>query len=218
MAMLMLNVGILAIVAAFSSGNSALARANRISTAGALANKQMEVYRGIKYDNIVFTTTEWNSAIADSTYTNDTVYQQNMANPTAPKALVGTVTNCPANVPTNACDPSYTTTGADHRSYRVDTYLYYDTPSYGNQLRTVTVVIRNPDDLTRTYSRVTSTFDPSIGGKLRTQGDGSVTVVDDGVVVVLPLLPLPLLLVPLPALLVVEPPGTPVPSGLKTSV
>ena len=131
---------------------------------GLLANKQMEVYRGIKYDNIVFTTTEWNSAIANSTYTNDTVYQQNMLNPTAPKALVGTVTNCPANVPTNACDPSYTTTGADHRSYRVDTYLYYDTPSYGNQLRTVTVVIRNPDDLTRTYSRVTSTFDPSIGG------------------------------------------------------
>src|SRR2546423_5337614 len=77
MAMVMLNVGILAIVAAFSSGNSALARANRISTAGALANKQMEIYRGIEYDNIVFTTTEWNSAIADSTYTNDTVYQQN---------------------------------------------------------------------------------------------------------------------------------------------
>jgi hypothetical protein len=45
-----------------------------------------------------------------------------------------------------------------------------------------------------------------------------VTVVDDGVVVVLPLLPLPLLLVPLPALLVVEPPGTPVPSGFRTSV
>jgi hypothetical protein len=48
-----------------------------------------------------------------------------------------------------------------------------------------------------------------------------VTVVDDGVVVVvvpLPLLPLPLLLVALPALLLVEPPGTPVPSGFRTSV
>ncbi|MDX6386871.1 MAG: hypothetical protein QOD85_673, partial [Gaiellaceae bacterium] len=32
MAMVMLNVGILAVVAAFSSGNAALARANRIST------------------------------------------------------------------------------------------------------------------------------------------------------------------------------------------
>jgi Tfp pilus assembly protein PilV len=164
MAMVMLNVGILAIVAAFSSGNAALSRANRISTAGALANKQMEVYRGLKYDNIVFLTSEWNSAIADSTYTADTTYQQNMSSPVAPKALVATVSTCPANVPASACDPSYTITGADHRSYRVDTYLYFDTPSYGNQLRTVTVVIRDPDDLTRTFARVTSTFDPSIGG------------------------------------------------------
>ena len=164
MAMVMLNVGILAIVAAFSSGNAALSRANRISTAGALANKQMEVYRGLKYDNIVFVTSEWNSAIADSTYTADTTYQQNMSSPVAPKALVATVSTCPANVPASACDPSYTTTGADRKSYRVDTYLYFDTPNYGNQLKTVTVVIRDPDDLTRTFARVTSTFDPSIGG------------------------------------------------------
>jgi type II secretory pathway pseudopilin PulG len=164
MAMVMLNVGILAIVAAFSSGNAALARASRISTAGALANKQMEAYRGLRYDTIVFTTTEWNAALADSTYTSDTVYQTNMANPPAPKALVGTVTNCPANVPTTACDPSYTTTGADHKSYRVDTYLYYDTPPSGNQLKTITVVVRNPDDLTRTFARVSSTFDSSTMG------------------------------------------------------
>ena len=163
MAMVMLNVGILAIVAAFSSGSTALARANRISTAGTVANKQMEVYRGLKYDNIVFITSEWNSAIADSTYTADTTYQQNMLNPVAPKAIVPTVTSCPANVPTTACDPSYTTAGADHRSYRVDTYLYFDTPSFGNQLKTITVVIRDPDDLSRTFVRVTSTFDPSTG-------------------------------------------------------
>jgi type II secretory pathway pseudopilin PulG len=163
MAIVMLNVGILAIVAAFSSGNAALARASRISTAGALANKQMEIYRGLKYDNIVFITSRWNSAIADSTYTSDTVYQQNMANPVAPKALVPSVSTCPANVPATACDPSYTTTGADHRSYRVDTYLYFDTPTYGNQLKTITVVVRDSQDLTRSYSRVSSTFDPSTG-------------------------------------------------------
>ena len=163
MAIVMLNIGILAILAAFSSGNTALARASRISTAGTLASKQMEVYHGLKYDNIIFKTSEWNSAIADSSYTADTVYQQNMSSPVSPKALVGTVSTCPANVPANACDPSYTTTGADHRSYRVDTYLYFDTPTNGNQLRTVTVVVRNPDDLTRTFARVSSTFDRLIG-------------------------------------------------------
>jgi Tfp pilus assembly protein PilV len=161
MAMVMLNVGILAIVAAFSSGNAALARANRISTAVALANKQMEVYRGLKYTNIVFKTSEWTSAIADTTYTGDTSYTQNMLNPTAPKALVADVSTCPTNVPTT-CDPSYAATGADHRSYRVDTYLYYDTPSYANQMKVVTVVVRSSDDLTRTYARVTSTYDSSI--------------------------------------------------------
>jgi type II secretory pathway pseudopilin PulG len=159
----MLNVGILAVVAAFSSGNAALYRASRTSTAGALANKQMEAYRGLKYDNIVFVTSEWTSAIADSTYTSDTVYQTNMSNPVAPHALVATVSTCPANVPATACDPSYTTTGADHRSYRVDTYLYYDTPTSGQQLRAVTVVIRNPDVLTKVFARVSSTFDSSTG-------------------------------------------------------
>jgi Tfp pilus assembly protein PilV len=164
MAMVMLNVGILAIVAAFSSGNAALARASRISTAGALANKQMEVYRGVKYDNIVFVTSEWNGATADSSYTADTVYQQNMASPVAPKALVASQTTCPTNVPANGCDPSFTTTGADHRSYRVDTYLYYDTPSFGNQLKTLTVVVRDTANLSKSIARVSSTFDPSTGG------------------------------------------------------
>src|SRR5215212_8259538 len=113
MAMVLLNVGILAIVAAFSSGNAALARASRVSTASALADKQMESYRGLIYDNITFITSEWNSALADSTYTS------NMLNPVAPKALVGTVTVCPTGVPASSCDPSYTTTGPDHRSYRI---------------------------------------------------------------------------------------------------
>jgi type II secretory pathway pseudopilin PulG len=161
MAMVMLNVGILAIVAAFSSGNAALARASQVSTATALANKQLESYRGLIYDNIVFTTTEWNSAIADSSYKADTAYTSNMQNPVSPKALVPTVTNCPTNVPTAACDPSYTVTGADRRSYRVDTYMYYDSPGGGSQLKTITVVVRPSAFTSRTFARVTSTFDSS---------------------------------------------------------
>ena len=161
MAMVMLNVGILAIVAAFSSGNAALARASQVSTATALADKQLESYRGLIYDNIVFTTTEWNAAIADSTYTGDSTYVANMQSPVAPKALVPTLTNCPANVPSTSCDPSYTTTGPDHRSYRVDTYLYYDAPGGGSQLKTITVVVRPATGFTRPWARITSTFDSS---------------------------------------------------------
>ena len=74
MAMVMLNVAILALVSAFSSSSLALARASRIATAAALANTQMELYRGAKYSDIVFITSEWTSATGDSTYTGDTVY------------------------------------------------------------------------------------------------------------------------------------------------
>jgi len=161
MAMVMLNVGILAVVAAFSSGNAALARASQVSTAATLADKQIESYRGLIYDNIVFITSEWNAAVADSTYKADTVYTSNMQNPVAPKALVSTVTNCPTNVPTTSCDPSYTTTGPDHRSYRVDTYLYYDAPGGGSQLKTITVVVRPANNLSMSLARVSSTFDSS---------------------------------------------------------
>jgi Tfp pilus assembly protein PilE len=164
-AMVMLNVGILAIVAAFNAGAVALRRANRISTGAALADAQMERYRGLTYVAIEFDTTEWNSAKTDATYTADPVYQTNMANPVAPKALVPTVSGAPcAGSPVPAqCDPVRVTTGADNRSYRVDTYLYYDTPSGGAQLKTVAVVVRDANNLSRTLARESSTFDPSTG-------------------------------------------------------
>jgi type II secretory pathway pseudopilin PulG len=161
MAMVMLNVGILAIVAAFSSGNAALARAGQVATAATLADKQIESYRGLIYDNIVFTTSEWNAALADSTYKADTAYTSNMQNPVSPKGLAATLTNCPTNVPTTSCDPSYTMSGPDHRSYRVDTYLYYDAPGGGSQLKTVTVVVRPANNVSMSLARVTSTFDSS---------------------------------------------------------
>jgi hypothetical protein len=86
-----------------------------------------------------------------------------MVNPTPPKALVSTVTTCPSGIAAQACDPSFLVTGADHRKYRVDTYLYFDTPNYGNQLKTITVVVRDGDVTSKTYARDTSTFDPSLG-------------------------------------------------------
>ena len=167
MAMTVLNVGILAIVAAFNAGALALSRASRQSTATAIADTQMELFRGIKYANIQQATSEWNSAVADSTWTADTVYTSstamNSGSPTSPRKLVPTVATCP-NSNANSCDPSFTTSGPDGRSYRVDTYLYYDTPSsYSGQVKVITVVVRNPNDLGRSLARETSTFDTATG-------------------------------------------------------
>jgi hypothetical protein len=54
-------------------------------------------------------------------------------------------------------------TGADNRSYRVDTYLYYDTPPTGQQLKVITVVVRDPAQTGTSMARLTSTFDPATG-------------------------------------------------------
>jgi Tfp pilus assembly protein PilV len=167
MAMVMLNVGILAIVAAFNSGALALSRASKASTAAAIADTQMELFRGLKYQVIQQTTAEWNSAVADSTWTADSVYTSstamNSGSPSAPRALVATVNSCP-NSNVNSCDPSFTTTGPDGRSYRVDTYLYFDQPStFGGQVKVVTVVVRAADDLSHSLARESSTFDITTG-------------------------------------------------------
>jgi Tfp pilus assembly protein PilV len=165
-AMVMLNIGILALVGAFNSGAVALGRANKVANAATLADTQMELFRGLKYTSIVQDTTEWNSAVADATWTADSVYQNNMKAPiTAPKALVATVSGgvCAGTPVPLACDPSRTVTGADGRSYRVDTYLYYDQPSGAQQLKVVTVVVRDPARLSKSLARLSSTFDSSTG-------------------------------------------------------
>ena len=55
----------------------------------------------------------------------------------------------------------------DKRRYRVDTYIYYDTPSgtyTGRQLKLVTVVVRDPNHLTGPpLAKVQSRFDQATG-------------------------------------------------------
>jgi Tfp pilus assembly protein PilV len=162
MAMVMLNIGILAIVGAFNSGALALSRASKTSTASAIGDSQMELFRGLSYANIVQKTSEWTAAVGDTSWTADTVYQSNMASPVSPKALVPTVTTCP-NTNVNSCDPSFTVNGPDGRSYRVDTYLYYDQPSGGGQVKVITVVVRDANNVSKSLARQTSTFDISTG-------------------------------------------------------
>jgi type II secretory pathway pseudopilin PulG len=165
-AIVMLNVGILALMAAFTAGSAALGRASTASNAATLADTQMELFRGLKYTAIVQDTSEWNAAVADATWTADSVYQNNMQAPiTAPKALVPTVTGgvCAGTPVPVACDPSRVVTGPDNRTYRIDTYLYYDSPTGGNQLKVITVVVRDSAQTSRSLARLTSTFDSSTG-------------------------------------------------------
>jgi type II secretory pathway pseudopilin PulG len=150
MAMTMLNIGILAIIAAFNSGIVALNRAGKASTASALADAQMELYRALTWDQIRLDPA---SIPSSGVYTTDTAYS-------ASQVTTPTCTGLP-----NECNASRTTTGPDRHSYRIDTYIVTENPTaQSRQLKRVTVVVRDGLNLSRrALARETSTFDCSTG-------------------------------------------------------
>jgi type II secretory pathway pseudopilin PulG len=158
MAMVMLNIGILAVVAAFNSGIFALNRASRITTASALADSQMERFRALTYAAIALDTTSL--AGVDNTYKCDSALGGSCPNSTS-----GEITNtCSGSPLPNECLPSRTVTGADRKNYRVDTYITTSTPTNGRALKVVTVVVRDASKLSaRPLYRAASTFDQSTG-------------------------------------------------------
>jgi type II secretory pathway pseudopilin PulG len=162
-AMTVLAVALLALVAAFSSGALTLQRAGQTSTASALANQQMELYRGLKYCSIRLDDDPTNLP-GPAPYTSDTAYS---ASQVLDSALCGgSAQPCGAGPPPE-CDASRDVTGPDKRLYRVDTYIVYETPTSpapGRQLKKVTVVVRDRDNLTTTgLVRASSKFDQLSG-------------------------------------------------------
>jgi Tfp pilus assembly protein PilV len=163
MAMVMLNIGILAIVAAFNTGIVTLNRASRTSTAAALADKIMETFRGTTYGCIY-----QNSPPADATYTGDAAYNSTYG--------ISAGTSCTTTPPA----ASSSQLGADRKNYRVDTFVAWAcsagspsgagasptcaTSGSGRPVKKVTIVVRDSAKLTaRPFVRVASTFDASTG-------------------------------------------------------
>jgi hypothetical protein len=110
----------------------------------------MELYRAITYDSIRLA-----SATMPGTapYTTDTAYD----------ATQITTPTCPGPPYPDECNASRAATGADNKSYRVDTYIVQSTPSGGRPLKRVTVVVRDGGNLSRVYVRQASSFDQSTG-------------------------------------------------------
>jgi Tfp pilus assembly protein PilV len=157
MAMIILNVGILAIVASFNASVITLNRASRITTAAVLGDQQMELYRAIKYDSIRLASS---TIPAVPPYTTDTAYY----------ATQVTTPACTGSPIPNECNASRTATGADGKSYRVDTYIVQTTPTSnpptppgGRSVKVVTIVVRDATDVNRVFARQASTFDQSTG-------------------------------------------------------
>jgi prepilin-type N-terminal cleavage/methylation domain-containing protein len=149
-ALSIMSIGILALVAAFNSGALALQRSARVSTATVLAERQLELYRGMSWEQIGLAADS-----ADSLYAANWPYQ---TAPAAPKELSCTDAGLPE------CMPIQTVTGPDGRSYRVDTYIVQH--AFANQggsalrpVKVVRVLVRDGSDLSSVLVRQESTFD-----------------------------------------------------------
>jgi type II secretory pathway pseudopilin PulG len=150
-AMVMLNIGLVAVVAAFSSGIVSLNRASRITTAAVIADQQMELYRALTHASIRLDT----GAVG----TTDAKYRDD---PVLGGSTTGLVTaSCPGAP--DECTPSRKVVGADRRDYRLDTYITEYTPDGGRAVKKVTVVVRDWNNLAVTFARQASTFDLSTG-------------------------------------------------------
>jgi prepilin-type N-terminal cleavage/methylation domain-containing protein len=152
-AMTVLAIGILALFAMFESGIRHLSRASTITTAGALADKEMENFRAIRYQSIGLPDDLVLAATAP--YSSDPAYQSNAASRVILLAC-GTAP-CTTDVPVQ------TLTGADGKSYRVDTYVTWQTVGAGRQVKLVTIVVRDGTDTSKVWARAASAFDRSTG-------------------------------------------------------
>jgi prepilin-type N-terminal cleavage/methylation domain-containing protein len=166
-AMTVLAVGVSAVAAAFTSGIFAINRADQTATAAVLADKQMEVYRGLTYDWITLSATP--SPALDSTYTGDVAYTscQTTSTPACTHLTDSGGTKCgSAGVVTAAfpaaCEPIQDVTGPDAHSYRIDSFVSQVAGTTGTTpTRThkdIVVVVR--DGVSgRTLAREESIFD-----------------------------------------------------------
>lgn len=125
-AMIILTVGILALVAAYSSGYVALKRATRVSSGTLIADSQMERFRALQFANIQLNTS-CGSCSTDSTYTGDATYSSSTQ-----------VTGCATT--DVSCIPTQNVTGPDGRSYRLDTYVNWGCATPSDTLTTTPAV------------------------------------------------------------------------------
>jgi Tfp pilus assembly protein PilV len=140
-AIVLINIGLLAILLALNSGMVALRRSAEHSTASAVADQQLERFRAREFSDIYLDTTSL--AATDSTYQADSAYS------------VSQVTGACSPL-VAACTPSQSVTGPDGRTYRVDTYVVSVVPAGAAAVKQITIVVRKPGNATA-LARVVST-------------------------------------------------------------
>jgi Tfp pilus assembly protein PilV len=135
--MLVLTLGLLALIGAYSMGYFAIGSSGKTSSAGLLANNQLELYESLPYSSIGLDATTLTSVKStDATYSTDEA--------ALPSGAAGdvSITSCGS---TAQCLPVQTLTGADHKTYKLETFIrLLSNPSISTRAeKVVSVVVRN---------------------------------------------------------------------------
>src|SRR5579871_3913793 len=134
---LILSIALLALIGAYSFGYFAIGSAGQNSAAGLLANNQLELYTSLPYSSIGLDATTLTSVkSSDPTYSTD-----ESALPVSGSDV--TINGCGSSA---QCSPVQTLTGADHKTYKVETFIRLVSSRNDSATRSekvVTVVVRN---------------------------------------------------------------------------
>jgi Tfp pilus assembly protein PilV len=173
-AMVVLNIGILALVATFQSGALALRRSAATSNGTVVADKTMEVFRALQnkaiylnapasggsdvsgYPNgIPNSTSTWYSKYQGDTSAYGGVTYYNYTTPSSSPLWVTQATTGTGYTPIPASNSANLPSGLS---------IVMVQPNAGATayVKQVTVVVRDPKDSTRVLARQTSLFDPNV--------------------------------------------------------
>ncbi len=164
-AMTFLAVAVGALMTIYASTQLSLRHTSIEGNALTLADKQIEVYKTLAYDNVRLDASTIPSSGSDPYVT------ANASDSTIP-ASTGQVTGgtvgasaCAAPTTAQAECATQSWTGPDGRAYRVDSYVVAVTPPEGGrQVKQVTVVVRRLESgspSTQIWARATTTIDQS---------------------------------------------------------
>lgn len=137
-AMAVLTVGIGALLTVLTSSALSLQRSDQKGTALVLAEKQIELYRTVGYRDIRLDDASVSGIASTDPYMTDSTTPSGSGERTDADTDTTSCDSMPAE-----CLPIQTVTGPDHRRYRIDTYIHTDNPNGGDEVATVTVVVRN---------------------------------------------------------------------------
>ena len=168
-AMLVMALGIMAIVAGFSSGMVALSNASRTGTAGTLADKQMEAYRALPYSSIRLRSTPTPATPTRPTR-GDPAYDSRTRLPHRRNVVPSSTPTCTpvqtqASGLTGARRPELSPRHVHRLELPASATLTGDvrvaacSGGGARPVKKVTVVVRDGATPSKTYVRETSTFD-----------------------------------------------------------